>query len=131
MKTMLRLGRDRDALAVVADQIGAPTPARLIAQATSRALDRRIPDGIYHLAPRGETSWHGFACEIFRLAAVQGQELAISPAAVSAIATTDYPTPATRPLNWRLSLAKLEQVLGLEIPEWQDQLKLTLQEYLA
>lgn len=131
MKTMLRLGREREALSVVADQIGAPTPARLIAQLTGLALERQIPSGTYHLAPRDETSWHGFACEIFRLALARGEALAIHPANVAAIPTQDYPTPAQRPLNSRLSLDKLEAALGLELPDWQQQLQLTLQEFLA
>lgn len=131
MKTMVRLGREREALSVVADQIGAPTPARLIAQLTGLALERQIPSGTYHLAPRGETSWHGFACEIFRLALAQGEALTIQPANVTAIPTADYPTPAQRPLNSRLSLGKLETALDRELPYWQQQLKLTLQEFLA
>lgn len=131
MKTMLRLGRERDALSVVSDQVGAPTPARLIAQVTGLALERRIPWGTYHLSPQGETSWHGFACEIFRLAASQGEQLVISPEAVSAIPTVDYLTPAARPLNSRLALTKLERALGRQLPAWQPQLALTLKEHLA
>lgn len=131
MRTMLRLGHGREALSIVADQIGAPTPARLIAQVTSLALEKQIPTGIYHLAPRGETSWHGFANEIFRLAALHGETLAIVPANVAAIPTEDFPTPAKRPLNSRLSLGKLETALDCELPEWQQQLRLTLQEILS
>jgi dTDP-4-dehydrorhamnose reductase len=146
MKTMLRLGRERDALSVVADQIGVPTPARLIAQVTALALQQgwspraspltfSIPPGTYHLAPRGETSWHGFACEIFRQAAEKykepGETLAITPEGVAAIPTTQYPTPAQRPLNSRLSLDKLEHALGVTLPGWEEQLKLTLAEHLG
>jgi dTDP-4-dehydrorhamnose reductase len=149
MKTMLRLGREREALKVVGDQIGAPTPARLIAQVTALALHRlpltnhhsplTIHDspltihsemaGIYHLAPRGETSWHGFASEIFRQAAEYGEALAITPDNVAPIPTAEYPTPAQRPLNSRLSLDKLEQALGIQLPGWQEQLALTLGEW--
>ncbi|MCH4564679.1 dTDP-4-dehydrorhamnose reductase [Halomonas sp. EGI 63088] len=143
MKTMLRLGRERDALKVVSDQVGAPTPARLIAQVTALALHRLsltphasapnpcIPPGIYHLAPRGETSWHGFAREIFRQLREQGEPLAISPAGVAPISSAEYPVPAARPLNSRLALTRLEQALGLRMPEWQEQLSLTLAEVLA
>jgi len=140
MKTMLRLGRERDALKVVSDQIGAPTPARLIAQVTAMALSdgiarqsrapTRPPAGIYHLAPAGETSWHGFAQEIFRQAAVLGEELAITPEGVAAIPTAEYPTPATRPLNSRLCCQELERALGITLPSWQEQLALTLAEHL-
>lgn len=157
MKTMLRLGRERDALRVVSDQIGAPTPARLIAQVTALALHKGLTpyalpltsealtsryspaklahssparSALYHLAPRGETSWHGFACEIFRQARTLGEELAITPERVAAIPTSAYPTPAQRPLNSRLSCQALEQALGITLPSWQEQLALTLAEYL-
>lgn len=130
MKTMLRLGRERDALSVVSDQTGAPTPARLIAQVTGLALSARIPTGVYHLAPRSQTSWHGFACEIFRQTRQAGEILAIIPESVAAIPTAEYPTPAKRPLNSRLSSNKLEQALGIQLPGWQQQLALTLAEYI-
>nr|WP_298249126.1 dTDP-4-dehydrorhamnose reductase [uncultured Halomonas sp.] len=147
MKTMLRLGREREALKVVGDQIGAPTPARLIAQVTALALHQgetihssqaqrspltpHAPAGIYHLAPRGKTSWHGFASEIFRQAAEYGEALVITPDNVAPIPTAEYPTPAQRPLNSRLSLDKLEQALGIQLPGWQEQLALTLSEHLT
>lgn len=144
MKTMLRLGREREALNIVSDQIGAPTPARLIAQITALACTNHhspstthhslftinIPQGIYHLAPRGETSWHGFASEIFKTARGLGEELAIAPEGVAGISTAEYPTPAKRPLNSRMALSKLENSLGITMPTWQSQLGLTLREYL-
>lgn len=134
MKTMLRLGGERDSLNVVGDQVGAPTPARLIAEVTLMALKGRMSEtvaaGLYHLAPRGETSWQGFAQAIFRLAREAGRELKISPEAVTAIPTTDYPTPAARPLNSRLSLETLERSLDITMPDWESQLALTLEEWL-
>ncbi|WP_447529199.1 dTDP-4-dehydrorhamnose reductase [Vreelandella sp. TE19] len=137
MNTMLRLGKERETLSIVNDQIGAPTPARLIAQVTAQAFTTHhspitihIPQGIYHLAPRGETSWHGFACEIFSQAARAGQELTIKPKNTAGIPTADYPTPAKRPLNSRMSLTKLEAALGVTLPHWQSQLALTLKEHL-
>ncbi|MYL24812.1 dTDP-4-dehydrorhamnose reductase [Halomonas alkaliantarctica] len=136
--TMLRLGRERDALNIVADQIGAPTPARLIAQITALAIapqaERvapRLAPGLYHLAPRGETSWYGIARETFRLAREQGVELAITPQRLTPITTAEYPTPAPRPLNSRLSLVKLEQGLGITLPDWHAQLALTVEEQLV
>ncbi|MGP9632689.1 dTDP-4-dehydrorhamnose reductase [Halomonas sp. AOP43-A1-21] len=136
MKTMLRLGREREALNIVNDQIGAPTPARLIAQVTALAFTphhsqftTHIPQGIYHLAPRGETSWHGFACEFFSQALKAGKALAITPENTAGIPTSEYPTPAKRPLNSRMNLAKLEAALGVTLPHWQSQLALTLSEY--
>lgn len=137
MKTMLRLGRERDALSIVNDQIGAPTPARLIAQVTAMPFTTRdskfiihIPQGIYHLAPRGETSWHGFARLIFEQASELGEVLAITPEGTAGIPTSNYPTPAQRPLNSRIALGKLENALGVTLPSWQSQLALTLKEHL-
>jgi len=122
MKTMLRLARDKTELNIVADQIGAPTPARLIAQITSMAIQTNIPSGLYHLVPSGETSWHGFAQKIFRLS---GHSVKANP-----IQTSAYPTPAKRPLNSRVNTAKLEGALNIQLPTWQSQLELTLSEYL-
>jgi len=135
MNTMLRLGRERDQLKVVSDQIGAPAPARLIAEVTLLAVKGQgaglaIPSGIYHLAPRGETSWQGFAREIFAQAAAMGADLAIDPEHVAAIPTSEWPTPATRPLNSRLSVERLESALGIRLPDWRQQLALTLEERL-
>ncbi|WP_110600297.1 dTDP-4-dehydrorhamnose reductase [Salinicola lusitanus] len=134
MKTMLRLAKERDALSVVGDQIGAPTPARLIADVTLLAVrqqgEGRMDPGIYHLAPRGETSWHGFAQGIFRHAAALGQPLRLGPEEVASIPTASYPTPARRPLNSRLSLEKIEHALGVTLPDWESQLRLTLAEWL-
>ncbi|AHK79771.1 dTDP-4-dehydrorhamnose reductase [Ectothiorhodospira haloalkaliphila] len=135
MKTMLRLGQERDSLKVVNDQIGAPTPARLIAEVTALAVYRqrlgRGIEGLYHLAPHGETSWHGFACEIFRRAAESGMALKLTPAQVAAIPGSDYPTPAQRPGNSRLCVDKLEADLGIDLPHWEPQLVLTLGECFA
>lgn len=129
MKTMLRLGKERAELSVVNDQIGAPTPARLIALITQLAIEREIESGVYHLAPNGTTSWQQFAQAIFEQARALGQELAINQ--VNGIATANYPTPAARPLNSRMNLSKLEQALGAELPHWQQQLQLTLEEFFA
>ena len=130
MKTMLRLAKSKTELNIVADQIGAPTPARLIAQVTTLAIHGKLGKGLYHLAPRGETSWHGFAQEIFRLAQENGVQLAMGSESAYPIPTSDYPTPATRPLNSRMDITKLEDALNIELPDWQSQLALTLGEYI-
>ena len=134
LETMLRLGREREELSIVNDQVGAPTPARLIATTTLLAVREwqrgAMAGGLYHLASRGEASWHEFACEIFRQANAAGEALAISPGSVTPIPTCDYPTPATRPLNSRLALGKLESALGITLPDWRTQLALTLAERL-
>lgn len=136
LSTMLRLGAERSALSIVGDQIGAPTPARLIALITQQALAKlgsgqvhnTLESGVYHLAPKGETSWHGFACEIFQVAKDAGLPLVITPEGVASIPTVDYPTPAVRPLNSRLAVDKIEQALGIQMPSWQSQLALTVEE---
>lgn len=130
MKTMLRLAQSRSELSIVADQIGAPTPARLIAQVTALAIYSELKSGTYHLAARGETSWHGFAREIFDVARAAEMSLEVKPDCVHPIPTRDYPTPATRPLNSRLDVSKLERALNIRMPDWQPQLALTLAEYL-
>ena len=129
LKTMLRLAGQRDRLSVVADQIGAPTSARLLADITNIALARQdVPSGIYHAACRGETSWHGFACQIFDTARVMGHALRLQNDAVQAITTEEYGAPAPRPLNSRLSVEKLEKTLGIRLPHWQEALSLTMAE---
>jgi dTDP-4-dehydrorhamnose reductase len=130
MKTMLHLAKRKAELNIVADQVGAPTPARLLAQITTLAIHSQLARGLYHLAPRGKTSWHGFAQEIFRLAQENGEQLAMGPENAYPIPTSDYPTPATRPLNSRMDVSKLEQTLSIRLPDWQGQLAVTLDEYL-
>ncbi len=122
IKTMLRLAAERDELKVVADQIGAPTSAELIADVTSLALAgfRRgqLPTGIYHLTANGATSWHGLACRAIDRAIANGRELRLRGDDVQAIATADFPTPATRPTNSCMDSSSLEKALGLHFPDW-------------
>ena len=125
MKTMLRLGAERDELRVVADQVGTPTPAALIADVTTELLGLRdAPSGTFHLTLRGETSWHGFAEAILEEALARG----LIPRApkVIPIATSDYPTRARRPGYSRLDIGRLEQVLGRALPEWRTGLRQVL-----
>lgn len=125
--TMLRLAAERDELTVVADQLGAPTSAELIADATALCIHawlreparRAEREGLFHLAAAGETSWHGFARFLVSGAAARGMALRATPENVRAIATKDYPTPARRPLNSRLATAKLEDRFGLQMPDWR------------
>lgn len=135
--SMLRLGQARDTLSIVNDQIGAPTPARLIATVTALCIQRmdvfesaQELSGVYHLAPSGYTSWHGFAKVIFEEARSKGVSLALTEAGLGQIASSEYPTPAARPLNSRLNLNKIESAFGLSMPTWQSQLELTLDEWL-
>lgn len=119
LRTMLRLGAERDELRVVADQRGTPTPAYLIANVTADLLrDRAAPRGTYHLTAGGETSWHGFATAIMEGAAERGL-IARIPRVVP-ITTSDFPTRAARPAYSRLGVAKLEAVLGSTMPDWRE-----------
>jgi dTDP-4-dehydrorhamnose reductase len=122
LRTMLRVGAERDELRVVADQRGTPTPASLIADVTAELLRKQTPvSGTFHLTPRGETSWHGFAEAIFDEAVARGL-LARAPR-VLAITTADYPTRAQRPSYSRLDVGKLEQQLGHPLPDWRTGLQ--------
>jgi dTDP-4-dehydrorhamnose reductase len=127
VRTMLRLGAERDHLRVVADQRGNPTSALDIADAVIALLERR--DGwaeggeIVHLAGTGETTWHGFAEAIFALSPHRPR--------VEAIATADYPTPARRPANSRLDCTRLRDRHGIALPDWQDSLAEVMRRLLA
>jgi dTDP-4-dehydrorhamnose reductase len=128
--TMLRLGRERDKLTVVADQVGAPTAAAALAAAT-RAILGGISSGkhgateqwsgIYHMTCGGSTSWHGFAEAIFTHAEALGLLDRPKPQ-ILPIPASEYPTPARRPHNSVLSNAKLQAVFGVRLPTWQDAL---------
>lgn len=127
LRTMLRVGAERDALRVVADQLGTPTPAALIADVTAQAL--RHPgklSGTWHLTASGQTSWHGFAEAIFAEALAAGV-LAKVPT-VEAISSSEYPTPARRPSWSVLDNRRLQQDFGIELPAWQDGLKRVMAE---
>ena len=118
LRTMLRVGAERDVLRVVADQIGTPTPAALIADVTAQILRADDPrSGTWHLTATGETSWHGFAQAIFDGAVARGL-IARAPT-VEAITTADYPTPAQRPAYSRLDVTTLEHDFGIALPTWQ------------
>lgn len=117
--TMLRLGAERERLRVVADQIGTPTSAALIADTTAHILAHPVrASGTWHLTASGQTTWHGFAEAIFA-GAVEGGLLARAPA-VEAISTAEYPTPAARPAYSVLDTAKLQEDFEIRLPEWQD-----------
>ncbi len=122
--TIQRLARERDEITVVADQIGAPTWSRQIAEATAlvilQAQQRNHDWGTYHLSSQGETSWFGFAQQIIALTAT-GHSLNIRP-----ITTADYPTVARRPSYSCLDGHRLYQTFGVQLPQWQEALELCL-----
>lgn len=127
VKTMLRLGAERDALTIVADQIGGPTPARDIAAACMEMVRQLADDpgkaGVYHFAGQPDVSWADFARETFSISGLS--------CAVTDIPSSDYPTPAKRPLNSRLDCATLEAVFGIKRPNWQAGLRDIVQEVLG
>ncbi|PJL09810.1 dTDP-4-dehydrorhamnose reductase [Stenotrophomonas maltophilia] len=127
LRTMLRVGAEREQLRVVADQIGTPTPAALIADVTALALQHPGQlSGTWHLTASGQTSWHGFAEAIFAEALATGV-LAKVPS-VEAIPSSEYPTPAKRPAWSVLDNRKLQQDFGIGLPAWQDGLKRVMAE---
>lgn len=117
LKTMLRLGKERDELRVVGDQFGAPTWTRHLADATALIIGRKeLPSGLYHLAGAGETSWHGYAEAIF--AEAQRTGLMEKSPVVHRIAGANYPLPAPRPANSRLDCTKFRRDFNLALPDW-------------
>lgn len=134
-KTMLRLAKERERLAVVADQWGAPTSAELIADVTAHSLRQAMAKpalkGLYHLTAGGNTNWHGYACYVLEQAIMLGQQLKIKPSGVAAIATADYPLPARRPANSRLDSTQLQTSFGLYLPDWKVHLNRMLKEILG
>jgi dTDP-4-dehydrorhamnose reductase len=130
LRTMLRVGAERDELRVVADQIGTPTPAALIADVTAQVLRHPQPAwGTYHLTALGQTSWHGFAEEIFAQAQTRG--LIARMPKVTAITTADYPTPARRPSYSCLDTTSLLETFGIRLPDWREGVARVLGELLA
>lgn len=128
LRTMRRLARERDELRVVADQRGAPTWARHIAEATAQTLTQLGEDraawhtqtGIYHLTSAGEATWHAFAEAIIEH---QRQHETVKVAKVTAIDTADYPTPAQRPAYSVLDNSKLAATFGVRLPDWREALR--------
>jgi len=133
LRTMLRLGKERDELRVVADQIGSPTDTTLIVEASLIAIDRWLAsdssarkalEGTYHLTASGQTSWHGFASTILRQAAQRG--LLLKAPTVHAITSSEFPTPAKRPYYSVLDNSRFAHTFDHPLPDWQVGLNRTL-----
>ena len=126
IRTILRLAKEREELKIINDQFGAPTSADWLAQVSlNLALDehahlRRFRSGIYHAVPAGETTWHGLACLAVQAALDAGVTLRTHPSAIKPILAVEYPLPAPRPMNSRMSTDKLHQVFA----GWGDMSKL-------
>ena len=134
LRTMLRLGAERDELRVVADQVGTPTPAALTADVTATVLSKALAGdapaaGTWHLVADGRTTWHGFAEAIFTEAVAAG----LLPRAprVLPIGTADYPTPAKRPAYSCLDTSWLRRDFGIRLPAWEQGLAEVIAELAA
>lgn len=129
VKTILRLAKERSELRIVADQFGAPTWARDLAQSTATALSRWMEKdfdpkfcGLYHLTAAGQTNWHEYAEEIVQLARKYDAALSSKSLDIRAITTQDYPVPAKRPVNSVLANNKIRETFGIVMPAWRDSL---------
>lgn len=143
--TMLRLAREGKPLRLIADQVGAPTWARMLAEASAQVVARFLNaaateasgwSGVYHLTAAGQTSWHGFA-EAILLESRPRLERLKSPVewctaalrSLTPIPTSEYPTPARRPACSLLSNDKVARVFGIRLPDWRDQLRMALEDF--
>lgn len=116
VKTMLRLGREKDQLGVIFDQIGTPTYARDLAIAIMTIIDKGIVPGIYHFSNEGVISWYDFTKAIHRIAGIKS-------CTVRPLHTAEYPTPAARPHYSVLDKTKIKQTYGIDIPYWEESLE--------
>jgi dTDP-4-dehydrorhamnose reductase len=128
IRTMLRLAGERDQLKVVVDQVGAPTSAQWLAEVGIQMAGSRVESGIYHAVPDGEVSWHGLAVFAIETAASYGEGIEVKSENILPIPATDYPVPAARPYNSRLSNQKLKKALSEmaftgQYPHWRDQVE--------
>jgi len=126
-KTILRLAAERNSLKVISDQLGVPTSPSLISKITIDAIraikqDKAWPQGIYHLAPQGVSSWHEIAKTLIVYAEQQRVQLNTQVENIQAITTAEYPTAAKRPLNSQLDTHKLRAQLSFDLPHWKDDL---------
>ena len=133
-KTMLRLARERDSLAVINDQIGAPTGADLLADVSAHALRTAMlrPElgGLYHLAAGGQTSWYDYARFVIDFARQTDTQIKVAPDAIQPVPSSAFPTAARRPHNSRLDTRKLQTSFGLQLPHWQSGITRMLTEVL-
>ena len=126
LKTMLKLAQEREVLRVVADQIGAPTSAELIAETTAQILSQMAGQpaddprwGLYHLTAGGATNWHAYASYVIAQARAAGWPIKVADDAIAAIRTEDYPVTATRPMNSCLDTTKVRAAFGVSLPDWR------------
>ena len=128
IRTILRLAVERDQLKVVADQVGAPTSAQWLAEVGVQMAGSRVESGIYHAVPDGEVSWHSLAVFAIETAASCGEGIKVKSENILPISATDYPVPAARPYNSRLSNQKIKKALSEmaftgQYPHWREQVE--------
>lgn len=132
-KTMLRLAREKEQLAIINDQHGAPTGAELLADCTAIAIrterENKTLYGTYHLVASGETTWYDYARYVFNVAKEYSEQLRINE--VKSVATSEFPTPATRPLNSRLSNEKFQKSFNVLLPDWRVGVRRVVTEILG
>lgn len=132
-KTMLQLAAERNHLSVIDDQVGAPTGAELVADVTAHAIRAAMQNekvsGIYHLSASGEVSWCNYAKFVLDYAIKKGLSFKLVPDDIKAVPSSEYPTPAQRPLNSRLNTTKLQQTFNIHLPAWQQGVTHMLDEY--
>ena len=121
VKTMIRLGKERDSLGVIFDQVGTPTYARDLARAIFVAIHQGVVPGVYHFSNEGVCSWYDFTKAIHRLAG-------ITDCKVKPLHTEEYPTLAKRPHYSVLDKTKIKETYGIEIPYWMDSLQVCISE---
>ncbi len=124
-KTIIQLALERNSLDIISDQLGVPTSPSLITRVTIDAIQairkkKEWPKGIYHLVPRGVSSWHEIAQTLIDYTECQDIRQKFSVNEIKAIATADYPTAAKRPLNSQLDTNKIRMQLSFELPYWKD-----------
>ena len=137
LKTILKLSQEREELKIIADQFGAPTSAKLLADSTAKIAKQILQDGVegkagtYHLVAAGETTWHAYTKKVIATANALGIETKIRPDAIQAIPTDVYPLPAPRPRNSRLNTKKIQETFGIEIPDWSFDVEHVLKQITA
>ena len=124
VKTMIRLGKERDSLGVIFDQVGTPTYARDLARAIFAAIRQGVVPGVYHFSNEGVCSWYDFTKAIHRLAG-------INTCSVKPLHTSEYPTKAMRPHYSVLDKTKIKETYHIEIPYWMDSLQSCIAELEA
>ena len=137
LKTILKLAQEREELKIIADQFGAPTSARLLADSTAAIAKQLLNDdaamkaGTYHLVASGETTWHGYASKVVELANQLGVKTSVQAQNIQPIPSEAYPLPAPRPKNSRLSTQKIRDTFGIEIPDWSIDVERVLKQIIV